>query len=102
MELLLSLLMRFPDLWQRAGLALASLSIGAVVLGMRLARRIGRAEHTANRVGAAIDLQLDKLLPGWLHPFVPENALGFAAWLFVGACGLILAAVAMRVKRLYR
>jgi len=101
MEHALGLLLRFPAIWQRLGLALASVSFGAVLIGLRLGRRIDRAEHIASRAGASIDLHLDKLLPWWLSPFIPETALGFTIWAFLCACGLLLAYTAKRIKRVY-
>lgn len=102
MEYLLGLLLRFPAFWQSLGVALTSVSLGAIGLGLRLGRRIDRAEHTASRVGSAIELHIDKLLPWWLSPFVPESALGFITWATLAACGLILALTARKIRRLTR
>ncbi len=82
-------------------MAIASVSMATAVLGLRLGRRLDRAESAASRVGVSIDLQLEKLLPWWLSPLVPETALGYIAWATVGIGGLLLAVVAKRVKRLY-
>jgi len=98
---LLVLLVRFPTIWQRVGLALASISFGSVLLGLRIGRRIDRAEHAMSRVGASIDVQLDKLLPWWLSPFIPESPLGFTAWVSLCFVGLVLAYTAKKIKRLY-
>lgn len=101
MEHLLGLLLRFPAIWQQVGLALTSVSFGAELLGLRLGRRIDRAEHIASRVGVSMDLHLDKLLPWWLSPFIPETALGFTAWATLFVFGLLLAYSAKKIKRLY-
>lgn len=99
-DYLLGLLLRWPLFWRAVGNGLASLAVASIALGLRLGRRIDRAEHAANRVGAALDIQLESILPWWLWPFVPETALGFAAWTFIGLSGALLAITAKRIKRL--
>jgi len=70
-------------------------------LGLRLGRRLDRVEHATSRVGVAVDAQLEKILPLWLSPFIPETTAGFATWFAIGLFGVVLAITAKRIKKLY-
>lgn len=72
-----------------------------IVLGLRLGRQLDRVENASSRVGVAVDTQLEKILPWWLSPFIPETTAGFAIWFTIGLFGVVLAITAKRIKRLY-
>jgi hypothetical protein len=100
MDFVLSLFLRFPGAFQQAGVGLFSLAGLMIGLGWRLGKRLDRLDHLAARTGVFIDLQLEKLLPWWLGPFVPETPAGFMAWIAVGVLGLTLALTAKKLKRM--
>jgi hypothetical protein len=102
MEFLFGLLLRFPAVFQSLGLGLATASVGAIGVGLRVGRGLGRVERATGRAGTPIQTQLDQVLPWWLNPFVPETGWGFVTWATLGILGLVLAATAKKIRKVYR
>lgn len=101
MELLLRIVLGNLRAFQVVGYAVFTVAVWAILLGWRLEKGLGRAERLGNRAGVQVHLpDLDQFLPWWLAVFVPETALGFAAWVFVGTLGIVLALAAKRTRRM--
>ncbi len=100
-DYLLGLLIRWPSVWRAVGSGLTAAALAMIALGFRLGRRFDRVEQAASRVGVAVDAQLEKILPWWLSPFIPETTTGFATWFAIGLIGAMLAITAKRIKKLY-
>jgi hypothetical protein len=98
---LLNLFIRFPGVFRQLGIGLVSLSVAMIGLGWRLGRRLDRIEHRLNHVGIAFDMTVEKLLPWWISPLVPETVFGFLAWLTIAIVGIALAYTAKRIQRLH-
>jgi hypothetical protein len=101
MMYLFELLLRYPACARILGAGMFSIAAGAIALGWRLGRRLGRAERVLSPGGSEQTWTLDQVLPASISWAIPESPLGFATWFFAGAAGTVLALAAKKIQRVY-